>query len=128
MSFLRLFSLLFVLMVISMPFAESRITCLNVKQNLAPCLSYLRRGGSLPELCCIGVRSLDIAADTTKDRQTACRCLKTAFRFFPDINLDSAATLPADCDVDIPYKISPSTDCKRHALINHSIFLLIKDK
>ncbi|KAL7616729.1 hypothetical protein Lser_V15G02740 [Lactuca serriola] len=44
-------------------------------------------------------------------RQTACNCLKSFYSSNSGINLSNAASLPSDCGVNLPYKISPSTDC-----------------
>ncbi|KAJ0734860.1 putative plant non-specific lipid-transfer protein/Par allergen [Helianthus annuus] len=51
------------------------------------------------------------AAKLTPDRQTACGCLKSVYASNSGINLGFASNLPGKCGVNIPYKISPSTDC-----------------
>lgn len=91
------------------------LTCGQVTGALAPCLGYLRTAGSVPVplTCCNGVRGLNNAARTTIDRRTACNCLKQTANAIADLNLNAAAGLPAKCGVNIPYKISPSTDCNR---------------
>ncbi|XP_057489785.1 non-specific lipid-transfer protein 1-like [Actinidia eriantha] len=95
------------------PQAEAAVTCGMVASSVAPCLSYLRSGGQVPSACCDGVKGLYNAASSTADRQTACRCLKQASTTISGINLVLAANLPKDCGVNIPYKISPSTDCTK---------------
>ncbi|CAI9268704.1 unnamed protein product [Lactuca saligna] len=97
-------------MVVAAPYAEAAITCAQVVSSLSPCLSYLKNGGAVPSACCNGVKSLNSAARTTPDRQTACRCLKSASG---GVNPGNAASLPGKCGVSIPYKISPSTDCSK---------------
>ncbi|MCL7051725.1 hypothetical protein MKW94_019102 [Papaver nudicaule] len=93
------------------PFAaEGAITCGMVTSKMAPCLGYLT-GGALSPSCCQGVESLLAAAQTTPDRQTTCNCLKTASGSIAGINYDNAASLPSTCGVNIPYEISPTTDC-----------------
>nr|1T12_A Chain A, NONSPECIFIC LIPID-TRANSFER PROTEIN 1 [Nicotiana tabacum] len=88
------------------------ITCGQVTSNLAPCLAYLRNTGPLGR-CCGGVKALVNSARTTEDRQIACTCLKSAAGAISGINLGKAAGLPSTCGVNIPYKISPSTDCSK---------------
>ncbi|KAF8042181.1 hypothetical protein BT93_A0716 [Corymbia citriodora subsp. variegata] len=95
------------------PLAESGVTCGQVASSVAPCLGYLRSGGVIPTACCSGIRSLNSAARTTPDRQTACRCLKAASGNIQGLNLGLVAALPRKCGVNVPYKISPSTDCSR---------------
>ena len=97
--------------VVGAPLAEA-ITCGQVSSSLAPCINYLKAGGVVPAACCNGVRSLNSAAKTTADRQAACNCLKTASGSIKGINLNLAAGLPGKCGVSVPYKISPSTNCK----------------
>ncbi|KAJ4704251.1 Non-specific lipid-transfer protein [Melia azedarach] len=90
------------------------LTCGQVTSSLGPCIPFLRTGGGSPPVpCCNGVRSLNAAARTTPDRQTACRCLQTAARQISGINPNVAAGLPGACGVNIPYKISTSTDCSK---------------
>ncbi|MCE0481806.1 tyrosine protein phosphatase [Datura stramonium] len=97
-------------MVIVAPHAEG-LTCGQVTAYLASCVPYLRNGplGG----CCGGVKSLANAARTTPDRKAACNCLKSAAAAIPRLNLSKAAAIPASCGVNIPYKISPSTDCSK---------------
>ncbi|XP_009761744.1 non-specific lipid-transfer protein 1-like [Nicotiana tabacum] len=98
-------------MLVAAPHAEA-LTCGQVTSNLAPCLPYLRNKGPLGR-CCSGVKGLLNAARTTQDRQTACTCLKSAAGAISGINLRKAAGLPSTCGVNIPYNISPSTDCSK---------------
>ncbi|PHT36027.1 Non-specific lipid-transfer protein 1 [Capsicum baccatum] len=96
-------------MVVAAPHAEA-LTCGQVAGDLAACLPYLQGQGPLGG-CCGGVKGLLGAAKTPADRKTACTCLKSAANAIKGINLSKAAGLPAACGVNIPYKISPSTDC-----------------
>ncbi|KAK9289542.1 hypothetical protein L1049_007698 [Liquidambar formosana] len=100
-------------MVVVAPGAEAAITCGQVTSSLAPCITYLRSGGTPSASCCNGVKSLNNAAKTTADRQAACNCLKSAAGSISGINYGLAAGLPGKCGVSIPYKISPSTDCSK---------------
>ncbi|KAG5582189.1 hypothetical protein H5410_052816 [Solanum commersonii] len=98
-------------MVVVAPHAEA-LTCGQVTSSLAPCFPYLMNRGPLGG-CCGGVKNLLGQAQTTADRQTACTCLKSAARSFTGLDLGKAASLPSACSVNIPYKISPSTDCSK---------------
>ncbi|KAI6673322.1 hypothetical protein NL676_001228 [Syzygium grande] len=103
--------LLACLVTAPLPAARATVTCSQVTTAMAPCIGYLRGAGPLPGTCCSGVQSLNGAAQTTADRQAACRCLQTAAGSIPGINFNLAAGLPGKCGVNVPYKISPSTDC-----------------
>ncbi|XP_028768313.1 non-specific lipid-transfer protein 1 isoform X1 [Neltuma alba] len=96
--------------VVAAPIAEA-VTCGQVTTSLAPCLTYLQRGGAPAPACCNGVRSILGAAQTTADKQTVCNCLKSAAGQIPGFNDQNAQSLPAQCKVNIPYKISTSTNC-----------------
>ncbi|KAG2691120.1 hypothetical protein I3843_09G216800 [Carya illinoinensis] len=94
--------------------SEAAISCGQVVRYLTPCVSYVANGGSVPATCCSGIKSLYGLARTTADRQGVCNCLKQAVSGVPytPYNLNLAAGLPKKCGVNIPYKISPSADCK----------------
>ncbi|WJX49430.1 hypothetical protein P8452_35865 [Trifolium repens] len=95
------------------PISEGAISCGAVTSKVAPCINYLRGAGGLgpSKACCAGVNSLNAAARTTPDRRTACNCLKSAAGAISGLNNDLAAGLPSKCGVNIPYKISTSTNC-----------------
>ncbi len=97
-------------MVMGAPIAEA-ITCGQVTSSLTPCIGYLRSGGAVPGGCCNGVKSLLTMAQTTADRQAACTCIKSAAGSISGINPQNAESLPGKCGVNIPYKISTSTNC-----------------
>nr|AVN68376.1 lipid transfer protein 2 [Artemisia annua] len=99
-------------MVVVAPYAEA-LSCSEVTSKLAPCFNYLKSGGKVPPACCDGVKGLNSAAKTTPDRKTACTCMKSAYKSYNGINADNAAGLPGKCGVNIPYKISLSTDCNK---------------
>nr|XP_018624014.1 non-specific lipid-transfer protein 2-like [Nicotiana tomentosiformis] len=88
------------------------LSCGQVQSGLAPCLPYLQCRGPLGS-CCGGVKGLLGAARTPVDRKTACTCLKSAANAITGTNIGKVAGLPSACGVNIPYKISPSTDCSR---------------
>ncbi|CAN6575990.1 unnamed protein product [Malus baccata var. baccata] len=87
------------------------ITCGQVTSNLAPCIGYARSGGAVPPACCNGIRTINGLAKTTADRQTTCNCLKSLSGSISGVNLNNVAGLPGKCGVNVPYKISPSTNC-----------------
>ncbi|KAG5582178.1 hypothetical protein H5410_052805 [Solanum commersonii] len=60
------------------------------------------------------------AAKTPADRKTACTCLKSAASAIKGINVGKAAGIPRVCGVNIPYKISPSTDCSKSSKVDES--------
>ncbi|KAF8007672.1 hypothetical protein BT93_K1614 [Corymbia citriodora subsp. variegata] len=92
--------------------AEAAVTCGQVASSMAPCITYARSGrGPVPPGCCSGIRSLNSAARTTPDRQAACKCIKSAAGSISGLNYGVVAAIPSKCGVNIPYKISPSTDC-----------------
>ena len=93
---------------------EATVTCGTVASAVSSCIPYLKgQSPTIPPACCSGIRSLNAQASTPADRQTACKCLKSAAGSISGINYGSAAGLPGKCGVNIPYKISPSTDCSK---------------
>ena len=100
-------------LLVCAPYAEGTISCGQVVSTMSPCISYLRAGGALPPACCTGVKNLNNAAKSTPDRQTACGCLKQAATSISGIQPALAQGLPGKCGVNIPYSISPSTDCSK---------------
>ncbi|KAK4406290.1 UNVERIFIED_CONTAM: Non-specific lipid-transfer protein 2 [Sesamum angustifolium] len=101
-----------ILAVAVAPRGEAAIGCGTVVSYLNPCLPYVTNKGPLGS-CCSGVKGLYGAAQTTPDRQTVCSCLKSLAGSYKDVDLSKAAGLPGQCGVNIPYKISPSTDCSK---------------
>ncbi|XP_039050593.1 non-specific lipid-transfer protein 1-like [Hibiscus syriacus] len=95
--------------------AEAAVTCSNVVRHLLPCVSYVQNGGQPAAQCCNGVKTLLAQAQTKTDRQNVCRCTKSAIKGIPTtrFNLANAASLPDKCNLHVPYKISPSTDCNK---------------
>uniref|UniRef100_A0A2N9I2C6 Non-specific lipid-transfer protein n=1 Tax=Fagus sylvatica TaxID=28930 RepID=A0A2N9I2C6_FAGSY len=109
---LKLTCLVFMCMVMGAPLAQAAISCGQVQSALIGCISFLRSGGTPSAACCNGVKSLNNAAKTTPDRQAACECLKTAAGSISGLSPANAAGLPGKCGVNVPYKISTSTNCK----------------
>ncbi|RDX57636.1 hypothetical protein CR513_63107, partial [Mucuna pruriens] len=96
--------------MVGAPMMVQAVTCNDVMMNLAQCLTYLMQGGAPSAGCCGGVRNILTAASTTADRQNVCNCLKTAANNY-NINDNYAQALPGLCNVNVPYKISRSTNC-----------------
>ncbi|KAJ0438944.1 putative plant lipid transfer protein/Par allergen [Helianthus annuus] len=90
------------------------ITCGQVASSLAPCIGYLTKGGAVTPACCGAITGLNNAAKSTPDRQTTCGCLKGVLASNSGINLGNANSLPGKCGLNIPYKLSPSTDCSKY--------------
>ncbi|XP_010454878.1 PREDICTED: non-specific lipid-transfer protein 3-like [Camelina sativa] len=92
--------------------ADAAISCGTVASSLAPCANYLSKGGVVPGPCCEGVKSLNGMAQTTPDRQQACRCLQSTAKGLSGLDPSLASGLPGKCGVTIPYPISMSTNCE----------------
>ncbi|OMO94370.1 Plant lipid transfer protein/Par allergen [Corchorus olitorius] len=100
-------------MVVGAPLAQAAITCGQVISSLGSCINYLKTGTGPLTTCCNGIKALNAAAATPQDRQQACTCIKNVAGTTSGINYGLANALTGKCGVSIPYKISPSTDCKR---------------
>ncbi|XP_015897378.2 non-specific lipid-transfer protein 1-like [Ziziphus jujuba] len=110
---LKLIGALVLCMVLagSLTSTEAGMACNQIKVQLAQCMNYLIKGGNPPPQCCAGVKNVVSASRTTPDRQSACNCLKATAATLRGINVGNAASLPGKCGVNIPYKISPNTNC-----------------
>ncbi|KAK3405011.1 hypothetical protein EUGRSUZ_K01283 [Eucalyptus grandis] len=65
-------------------------------------------------LCMVAAASVAEAAVTcgqVSSALAACKCLKSASGSISGINFGVVAAIPGKCGVNIPYKISPSTNC-----------------
>ncbi|XP_073015675.1 non-specific lipid-transfer protein 1-like [Primulina eburnea] len=109
-AMILIISIMVVVMCMAAPSNAQGISCQTVVDSLAPCETYLQQGGDVPTACCDGISSLYSAASTAADRKTVCQCLKTIAKAY-DVNPQYAESLPASCNVDIPYPISYNTDC-----------------
>jgi hypothetical protein len=117
MASMKVACVVLLMCMILAPISEAAITCGTVTSNVAQCIPYLK--GTVPSpsaACCAGVRRLNAAAATKPDRQAACNCLKSAAGAIYGLNNNIAAGLPGKCGVNIPYKISTSTNCKTYVL------------
>ncbi|KAK8707555.1 hypothetical protein V6N13_058611 [Hibiscus sabdariffa] len=103
-------------LAVGAPQSQGAITCGQVVSTLAPCIVYVRNngaGGGVPAPCCNGIKSLNAATRSTSDRQSACNCVKAVAAGIPGVNYGLTNKLAGMCGVSAPFKISPSTDCKR---------------
>ncbi|GLT78001.1 hypothetical protein SLA2020_495520 [Shorea laevis] len=94
--------------------ADAAMSCGQVQTSLVPCIPYISNNGAggVPPGCCSGIVAVNNAAKTTPDRRSICDCLKKAASAFTAVNPNVISGLPAKCNVNIPYKISTSTNCK----------------
>ncbi|CAN8260031.1 unnamed protein product [Cochlearia groenlandica] len=101
--------------VLALRFGEAAVSCNTVYGELYPCISYVTNGGNVPANCCNGIRMLNSQAPTTPDRQSVCRCIKSAIGgvSYSSNNVNNALALPGKCGVNLPYRFSPSTNCDR---------------
>ncbi|WCJ27835.1 Non-specific lipid-transfer protein [Euphorbia peplus] len=111
MARIKLAILVVAIMVACGAMSTQAMTCGQVSGALAPCLSYLKSGGAPTPQCCSGIGRIAGIATTTLGRQAACNCLKNAAKSISGLNQGNAASLPGKCKVNIPYKISMSTNC-----------------
>ena len=106
--------LLVAALVLSAAPAEGAVSCGQVVGYLAPCITYAMGSAPGPDgRCCSGVRSLNTAAASPADRQATCTCLKGQTSRMGGIRPDLVRGIPGKCGVNIPYAISPATDCSK---------------
>ena len=130
------FVVLMCMAVVGAPIAQA-ITCGQVTSSVMPCAGYITSGKGPAPACCNGIKSVMAAARTPSDRRTVCNCLKSAAGKFTGFNPKNAETLPSKCGVNVPYKISTSTNCARYYtevcnghlyhLFMYNHFMLTKD-
>jgi hypothetical protein len=127
MASMKVACVVLMMCMIVAPMADAAISCGQVSGALSPCIGYLRGGAGPSPACCAGVKRLNAAATTTPDRQAACNCLKSAAGAISGLNTGAASSLPGKCGVNIPYKISTSTNCATYVYLtsNFHFFILI---
>nr|KJB71511.1 hypothetical protein B456_011G128200 [Gossypium raimondii] len=110
---LKLACVVVLCMVVGAPLAQGTVTCGQVTGSLAPCINYLRGNGAgaVPQGCCSGIKSLNSAAQTTPDRQAACKCIKSAAAGIPGINYGIASGLPGLSEV-LAWKVHQLVEAK----------------
>ncbi|KAE8674883.1 Non-specific lipid-transfer protein [Hibiscus syriacus] len=97
---LKLACVLVLCLAVAAPQAQGAITCGQVVSYLAPCIVYVRNNGAssgVPATCCNGIKSLNRAARSTPDRQSACNCIKGMAAGIPGINYGLTNKLPGMC-------------------------------
>ncbi|CAN1277176.1 Non-specific lipid-transfer protein 3 [Linum perenne] len=114
MKLISLFLVLALVVVAMMTAVTTAFSCNQVAGGLSPCVPYLTGRGAVTPGCCNGMKGLIAEARTTADRRQACNCLKSAAGAVPGLNPSLAAGLPGKCGVNIPYKISISTNCNSY--------------
>ena len=90
--------------------SEAALSCGSVVSSLSPCRSYLTGGPGPSAACCQGVKNLNRAASTTRDRRTACQCIKTLAQSVKP-NPTNSQALPGKCGVKLNVPISTSVNC-----------------
>lgn len=114
MQVMRMVVCLTVMVVLLSPATEGVVSCPQLQGYLQSCLGYLR-GGPLTKPCCSGVLSVAATARNVADRRAACRCLVAAAQNLRGvIDMGNASRLPGKCGVNIPFQISPNTNCARY--------------
>uniref|UniRef100_A0A3Q7HRL1 Non-specific lipid-transfer protein n=1 Tax=Solanum lycopersicum TaxID=4081 RepID=A0A3Q7HRL1_SOLLC len=109
----QLFPLLLICIAVAVATAEDvTITCNLVYSSLEPCLGYVLGGGlSVPSECCSGIKFLHRSAP---DRQSFCRCIKSAGSDATEAQVSRAAKLTGICRANVLFKISPAdVDCSK---------------
>ncbi|XP_062079570.1 non-specific lipid-transfer protein 8-like [Humulus lupulus] len=103
----------FVLLFLVVAASEAAITCSDVINDLRPCVSYLVSGaGKPPAACCAGVSTLASASASSADKKTACECIKNSAKNIK-LKADLAQALPKNCGINLPFAVSPNTDCSK---------------
>ena len=104
--------------------ARADISCSTVYGSLMPCLQYVQEGGTPARGCCTGIRTLLSQANNTPDRRTICGCLKRVASAAPSgDDMTRATQLPSKCNVNLPYKISPSVNCNSYVPYTLTFYL-----
>ncbi|KAM7263408.1 hypothetical protein ACFE04_001091 [Oxalis oulophora] len=108
------FAIVWMLVALATTSTEASVSCTTVTSDLSACYSYLTNGGTPSSSCCSNIQSLYGSATTKEDAQGICTCLKQLYSTYGSyINLTYAEDVATKCGVNVPYKISPSTDCSR---------------
>jgi len=107
---------------VSAPMMVQAISCDEVKAKmLAPCLSYLKKGGAPSAGCCSGVKDVLVHAGTLVDKQTVCNCFQDA-AVQNKIKDKYSQPLPRLCKVKkVAYKLGRSANCRKY--VNLSMHL-----
>ncbi|KAI9104246.1 hypothetical protein K1719_023082 [Acacia pycnantha] len=103
-----------VLLAVASSSCEAVITCNQARGYLNPCERYLTgpTGAKPPLECCDGAKALVAAIPTPEDRRAACVCVQGFAQTNP-INPKNAQDLPHNCNIHLPFEITPGFDCDK---------------
>jgi hypothetical protein len=108
-------------MLLAAPHTANAISCDDVADAFAPCLSYDDDDGEAPmpsTECCEGIHGIADATQSTADKRAACSCLKNLLTMVSGMEPEEVARIPSQCQVNLPFAISATADCSRVTLIN----------
>ncbi|KAL5702694.1 hypothetical protein ACHQM5_027874 [Ranunculus cassubicifolius] len=88
------------------------LTCLEVQNDLGPCISYLTGAVPAPSAqCCNGVKHLKAVASTTELRRQTCNCCKQAAALIGNMKDSCIKDLPSKCGTSLSFSISKDMNC-----------------
>ncbi|XP_044493799.1 non-specific lipid-transfer protein-like [Mangifera indica] len=110
----RLIGLLTILAFLTRP-ALTAPSCSTVKQQLVPCLGFIKDITDRPsDSCCSGTKEIGDQTKTQGDRQAICECLKNILAVAGTYDKNRIPQIPKTCGVPISLPpIDSSTDCSR---------------
>ncbi|RWR85090.1 lipid transfer protein [Cinnamomum micranthum f. kanehirae] len=86
--------------------------CAQLKQQLNPCMDYLK-GSSDSRGCCSSVKRVNDTYKTTVLRRQACKCILEEVHGTRGLDVNRLANLPKTCHVSIPgYRVRQNFNCK----------------
>ncbi|KAL8248734.1 hypothetical protein R6Q59_005602 [Mikania micrantha] len=97
-------------MALAMVHPSEAFNCNDLTSMLAPCMNYLKSGGSPTHECCDGAKKVQGATKSQADRRTACKCAKNAAGQLK-VRPDAANSLPGKCGISTSIPIDPSVNC-----------------
>ncbi|KAI9104207.1 hypothetical protein K1719_023043 [Acacia pycnantha] len=102
-----------VLLTVASSSCEAVTTCDQAISYLNPCQGYLigPTGAKPPPECCDGAKALVAATRTPEYRKAACGCFKAVAQTIL-INPQNAHDLPHNCNIHLPFEITPDQDCE----------------
>jgi hypothetical protein len=113
-----------VAMLLAAPRTANAILCGQVTGDFISCIPYAKgpwRDDPPSSRCCRSVKKIAAAAQSAKQKLTACDCLKSMLKGIRGINPDIAASIPSKCGVSFPFAISTSVPCPDFSLMNWSM-------
>lgn len=116
------FAVVFMVVLIALKLAmaggdQGVVSCDDVQTALSPCFEYLTGGVNGPSgQCCSNAWSLIGNAQSDKDREAVCNCIKLAAASL-GVKPDAAKNLSGKCGVPVGYSISPNVDCSKYVTL-----------